>query len=61
MRLPLLSALLCAAALLPAAAQQIQTNRPNPAILPLPKSEDAFHFLVFGDRTGGPEAGLDVL
>ena len=61
MRLPLLSALLCAATLLPAAAQQIHTNRPNPAILPLPKSEDAFHFLVFGDRTGGPEAGLDVL
>ncbi len=29
--------------------------------LPLPKSDDAFHFLVFGDRTGGPDAGLQVL
>ena len=45
----------------PLAAQQIHTNRPNPAVLPLPKSEDAFHFLVFGDRTGGPESGLEVL
>lgn len=62
MRLPLFASLLClAAACLPAAAQQIHTNRPNPAVLPLPKSDDAFHFLVFGDRTGGPEAGLDVL
>lgn len=52
---------LCSAASFPAQAQQIHTNRPNPAVLPLPKSEDAFHFLVFGDRTGGPEAGLEIL
>lgn len=53
--LALCSTLICAA------AQQIHTSRPNPALLPLPKSEEAFHFLVFGDRTGGPESGLDVL
>jgi len=59
---PLLTLLCCTAAtLLPATAQQIHTNRPNPAVLPLPKSEDSFHFLVYGDRTGGPESGLEVL
>jgi len=46
-----------------ALAQQpgIQTSRQSAVTLPLPKSDDAFHFLVFGDRTGGPEAGLLVL
>jgi Concanavalin A-like lectin/glucanases superfamily/Calcineurin-like phosphoesterase len=48
---------------LTAAAQQpgVQTNRPSPQILPLPKSDDAYHFIVFGDRTGGPPEGLLVL
>ena len=49
------------AALTAASAQEIFTSRPNPAPLPLPKSEDAFHFIVFGDRTGGPDSGLEVL
>ncbi|MDB6070293.1 MAG: beta-galactosidase, partial [Verrucomicrobiales bacterium] len=65
MRFPLSLFLACTALLLPAAtsasAQEIHTNRPNPAVLPLPKGEDSFHFLVFGDRTGGPESGLEVL
>ncbi len=60
MRLPFLC-LLYASLLVPATAQQIQTSRPNPTLLPLPKSDSAYHFLVFGDRTGGPEAGLEVL
>ncbi len=29
--------------------------------LALPRQEDAFHFVVFGDRTGGPISGLEVL
>ena len=60
-RLLLLSALAGALGLFPAFAQQIHTSRPNPALLPLPKSDQAFHFLVYGDRTGGPESGLEVL
>lgn len=44
-------------------AQQpaIQTNRTSEQKLPLPKSDEAFHFAVFGDRTGGPPEGLQVL
>ncbi|UCD74002.1 MAG: metallophosphoesterase [Phycisphaerales bacterium] len=30
-------------------------------ILPLPEEEDAFFFVVFGDRTGGPAEGIEVL
>ncbi len=40
---------------------EIRTDRPNPVLLPLPKSEDAFHFIIFGDRTGGPPEGVKVL
>jgi hypothetical protein len=58
---PLILLLTTAAAL----AQQpgIQTSRSTEQTkkLPLPKSDDAFHFIVFGDRTGGPDAGLEVL
>lgn len=46
---------------LPAPAQQIHTSRPSPKLLPLPKGDDVFHFIVFGDRTGGPPEGLEVL
>ena len=44
-------------------AQQpaIQTERTGARPLPLPKSEDSFHFMIFGDRTGGPPEGLLVL
>lgn len=31
------------------------------AILPLPAEEDAFFFVVYGDRTGGPADGVSVL
>jgi hypothetical protein len=37
------------------------TNRESGVTLPLPKDEDAFTFAVFGDRTGGPAAGIHVL
>lgn len=40
---------------------EIHTNRENPRLLPLPKDEENFHFLIFGDRTGGPPEGIKVL
>lgn len=39
----------------------VQSSRQSTQLLPLPKSDDAFHFIVFGDRTGGPPEGLKVL
>ncbi|WP_226895104.1 LamG-like jellyroll fold domain-containing protein [Luteolibacter marinus] len=53
------------AALLPLAvsgqAPEVHTDRESPQLLPLPKSEDAFHFIIYGDRTGGPPEGVKVL
>ncbi len=37
------------------------TTRSSEALLPLPMEADAFVFAVFGDRTGGPPEGVDVL
>lgn len=37
------------------------TNRTSPVELPLPKEQDTFSFVVFGDRTGGPDEGVAVL
>lgn len=37
------------------------TSRASPVDLPLPNEEDAFFFVVFGDRTGGPDEGVAVL
>jgi hypothetical protein len=42
-------------------AQTVQTDRAVQKVLPLPKVDDTFHFLIFGDRTGGPKEGLKVL
>jgi 3',5'-cyclic AMP phosphodiesterase CpdA len=44
-----------------AAEPHIHTSRNSPKILPLPKGDDVFHFVVFGDRTGGPAEGIKVL
>ncbi len=45
-----------------AAANSFMTTRPSAVVLPPPKSgDDVFHFVVFGDRTGGVPAGLKVL
>ena len=41
-------------------AKRFHTNRDG-AELPLPGEEDAFFFVVFGDRTGGPASGVSVL
>jgi 3',5'-cyclic AMP phosphodiesterase CpdA len=37
------------------------TSRRSEVVLPLPKEADAFTFVVFGDRTGGPVDGVKVL
>lgn len=44
-----------------AADPHIHTSRTSSKILPLPKGDDVFHFVVFGDRTGGPAEGIKVL
>jgi hypothetical protein len=41
---------------------RLVTSRPAGApLLKLPKEDDAFGFVVFGDRTGGPKDGIHVL
>ena len=42
-------------------APQIFTTRSTPKSLPLAKDEDCFHFVIYGDRTGGPPEGIKVL
>jgi len=37
------------------------TSRQSKVVLPLPEERDAFFFVVFGDRTGGPAEGIKVL
>ncbi len=37
------------------------TTRDSSVTLPLPGEEDAFVFAIFGDRTGGPDLGINVL
>lgn len=40
---------------------RFHTDRDSPIVLPLPGEEDAFTFVVYGDRTGGPDAGINIL
>lgn len=43
-------------------APRVHTSRATgSSLLKLPKEEDAFGFVVFGDRTGGPAEGIKVL
>lgn len=42
-------------------AEGVFTTRLEASRLPLPESDDAFQFVVFGDRTGGDRSGLKVL
>ena len=37
------------------------TNRTSRVQLPLPEETDAFTFAVYGDRTGGPPEGIEIL
>ena len=61
----LLAVALGAPAALPAQTNpRLTTNRERGAELlrdRLPKEDDAFGFIVFGDRTGGPTEGIEVL
>ncbi|MEW4454598.1 metallophosphoesterase [Bremerella sp. JC817] len=41
--------------------KRFYTTRSSQVMLPLPNEEDAFVFAVFGDRTGGPDAGVNIL
>lgn len=45
----------------PAGPRGLLTSRPNPLILPLPPEGPGFQFAIFGDRTGGPSEGIEVL
>ncbi|MBZ0170979.1 MAG: metallophosphoesterase, partial [Phycisphaerales bacterium] len=40
---------------------RFHTSRESPVDLSLPSEEDAFFFVVYGDRTGGPAEGVSVL
>jgi hypothetical protein len=42
-------------------ADRFVTSRKSDIVLPLPQEKDAFSFVVFGDRTGGPVDGVKVL
>src|SRR5688572_28160710 len=56
------SAALVALCSSPALAQDhVHTDRAGARVLPLPKSADVFHFVVYGDRTSGQPAGIEVL
>lgn len=37
------------------------TTRPSEVVLPLPGETEAFTFVVYGDRTGGPNEGVNIL
>lgn len=41
--------------------QEIVTTRPQTRVLPPPNDESVFHFVIYGDRTGGVPEGLKVL
>ena len=41
--------------------EEVFTTRSSDVRLALPKEEDTFHFVIYGDRTGGVPAGLNVL
>jgi hypothetical protein len=41
--------------------ERFTTDRDSPVMLELPVEDEAFSFVVFGDRTGGPDSGVAVL
>lgn len=44
-----------------ASPERFDTSRKSAVDLPLPNEKDAFTFVVYGDRTGGPPEGVSVL
>ena len=57
----LLLALTCAAATAQDTPRLLTNRKAGAQHLKLPKEDDAFGFVVFGDRTGGPPEGIEVL
>ncbi len=53
--------LVAAASVAWADSPSIQTNREGAHPLPATREEDGFQFIIFGDRTGGPPEGVQVL
>ena len=45
----------------PQAPERFTTSRTSAIDLPLPEEKDAFVFCVYGDRTGGPAEGIEIL
>lgn len=43
------------------AAQQLMTTRQSAKVLPPTKEQGVFHFVIYGDRTGGVPEGIKVL
>ncbi|MCB9880310.1 MAG: metallophosphoesterase [Planctomycetes bacterium] len=41
--------------------RHVHTSRKDARILPLPREDGVFHFVIYGDRTGGPAEGIRVL
>jgi 3',5'-cyclic AMP phosphodiesterase CpdA len=41
--------------------ERFHTSRTSEVELPLPNERDAFTFVVYGDRTGGPDSGVAIL
>ncbi|MEM7234246.1 MAG: hypothetical protein AAF517_18860, partial [Planctomycetota bacterium] len=39
----------------------VVTDRSGAKSIPLPKERDVFHFVIYGDRTGGTSAGIPIL
>ena len=59
-----LVAFTAAAAALPLATAEppgVRSDREGARVLPAPAQEDVFHFAIYGDRTGGPPEGIEVL
>lgn len=44
-----------------ATPERFDTSRKSDVKLPLPNEKDAFSFIVYGDRTGGPDSGVSIL
>ncbi|MDB4404225.1 metallophosphoesterase [Akkermansiaceae bacterium] len=44
-----------------ATPDRFDTSRKSKVKLPLPNEKDAFSFIVYGDRTGGPDDGVAIL
>src|SRR6476619_62066 len=63
MKLPIriATAAVLLASLLVSQESRFHTTRPSPKLLPLPKEEGVFSFVIFGDRTTGVPEGLKTL